>query len=332
MAGPLLRLVTGIGDGIHAFRADWGRRSGRIPTVVPFVGYGGRGWVRVLARVVLRKPGTDRFTSVRGWRSFTSIPVRDAAVTVEAGAATSIVRGDRGGIVDARVEADLPPEWSTVRLTVEGREAVELPVYVVDEDAEFGVVSDIDDTVMVTALPRPFLAAWNSFVLDEHARTPVAGMAVLYERLMRKHPGAPVVYLSTGAWNVVPTLTRFLGRNLYPRGPLLLTDWGPTTQHWFRSGPEHKRRALERLADEFPGIRWLLVGDDGQHDESIYGDFARRHPDAVRAVAIRQLTPGQAVLAGGRTPAGAHGGEPVPWVYAADGAGLSEQLAGLGLV
>ena len=332
MAGGLLSVVNGLGDGIHAFRAGWGRRSGRTPTVVPFIGYGGRGWIRVLGRVVLRKPGVDRFSSVRGWRSFTSIPVRAAAVTVDAGGASSVVRVDRGGILDARVDADLPPGWATVRLTVEGRDAVELPVYVVDEDAAFGLVSDVDDTVMVTALPRPFLAAWNSFVLDEHARTPVAGMAVLYERLMRKHPGAPVVYLSTGAWNVVPTLTRFLTRNLYPRGPLLLTDWGPTKEHWFRSGPEHKRRSLERLAEEFPGIRWLLVGDDGQHDESIYGDFARRHAEHVRAVAIRQLTPGQAVLAGGRSPAGAHGGEAVPWVYAPDGAGLSDQLGRLGLV
>src|SRR5690606_37833288 len=103
----------------------------------------------------------------------------------------------------------------------------------------------------------------------------------------RAHPGAPVVYLSTGAWNVVPTLTRFLTRNLYPRGPLLLTDWGPSPDHWFRSGPEHKRRSLERLAGEFPRIRWLLVGDDGQHDEAIYSDFVRRHPERVRAVAIR---------------------------------------------
>jgi phosphatidate phosphatase APP1 len=335
MAGRGLRLVTRIDDAVYRLRANWGRRAGRIPTVVPFVGYGGDGWIRVLGRVVLRKPGrapADRFTSVRGWRSFTSIPVRDAEVTVTALGTSGTVRADRGGVVDARFEVDLPAGWSTVRLAVDGHDGVDFPVFVVDESATFGVVSDVDDTVMVTALPRPFLAAWNSFVLDEHARTPVAGMAVLYERLVRANPEAPVVYLSTGAWNVVPTLTRFLSRNLYPRGPLLLTDWGPNQEHWFRSGPEHKRISLERLAREFPGIRWLLIGDDGQHDERIYGDFARRHPAHVRAVAIRRLTPGEAVLAGGRAPAESHEAQPVPWVYAPDGAGLSAQLAELGLL
>ncbi|GHF24675.1 App1 family protein [Pseudolysinimonas yzui] len=335
MAGPGLRLAIRIQDALYGMRASWGRRAGRVPTVVPFIGYGGEGWIRVLGRVVLRKPGrapADRFTSVRGWRSFTSIPARDAAVTVTAGDATGVVRADRGGVIDARFEVDLSPGWSTVRLSVDGHDGVDFPVFVVDPAAAFGVVSDVDDTVMVTALPRPFLAAWNSFVLDEHARTPVAGMAVLYERLVRAHPDAPVVYLSTGAWNVVPTLTRFLSRNLYPRGPLLLTDWGPNHERWFRSGPEHKRISLERLANEFPGIRWLLIGDDGQHDERIYGDFARRHPEHVRAVAIRRLTPGEAVLAGGRAPASERGRETVPWVYAPDGAGLSAQLDELGLL
>jgi phosphatidate phosphatase APP1 len=334
MAGPGLTIVTRVGDVIHGVREGWARRAGRVPTIVPFVGYGGSGWIRVLGRVVLRKPEPpgDRFQSVRGWRSFTSVPVRDADITVTAGATTGVGGADRGGVIDARVEIDLPPGWSSVQLSVAGGGSIELRVFVVDEDAEFGIVSDVDDTVMVTALPRPFLAAWNSFIINEHARTPVAGMAVLYERLTRANPGVPVVYLSTGAWNVVPTLTRFLSRNLYPRGPLLLTDWGPTKEHWFRSGPEHKRISLERLAAEFPRIRWLLIGDDGQHDPSIYADFAKRFPDHVRAVAIRQLTPGEAVLAGGRTPSPDHDENAAVWVYAPDGAGLSAQLGELGLL
>ena len=89
----------------------------------------------------------------------------------------------------------------------------------------------------------------------------------------------------------MPTLSRFLGRNLFPRGPLLLTDWGPTPDRWFRSGLDHKRTNLRRLAEEFPQLRWLLIGDDGQHDEELYGEFADDHPDHVSAVAIRQLTP-----------------------------------------
>jgi phosphatidate phosphatase APP1 len=195
------------------------------------------------------------------------------------------------------------------------------------------VVSDVDDTVMVTALPRPLLAAWHAFVLNEHSRRPTPGMPVLYERLVRANPLAPVVYLSTGAWNVAPSLTRFLARNLYPPGPLLLTDWGPTETSWFRSGSEHKRTSLERLAVEFPHLQWVLIGDDGQHDEQIYGDFVSRHPDRVVAVCIRQLSPAQAVLAGstGRQHGGPAGSS-VPWLYGADGSVFVQKLHELGLL
>jgi len=147
------------------------------------------------------------------------------------------------------------------------------------------------------------------------------------------HPGAPVIYLSTGAWNAAPALSRFLERNLYPMGPLLLTDWGPTHDRWFRSGKEHKLRELSRIAREFPEIKWVLVGDDGQHDEALYHEFATKHPDKVSAVAIRQLSVGQAVLVGGRSKARLHQGvSGVPWVYGPDGSTLREELKRLGLL
>jgi phosphatidate phosphatase APP1 len=323
-----------IEDAWHGWRERRGRRRGLVPTVIPFIGYGDPEWVRVLGRVVLRKPGAppmDRFTNIRGWRSFLSIPVNSVEVTVVAGDQRLMIRSDRGGVIDAAITVGLEPGWRSIRLAI-GGDDVEASVFIVERRCEFGIVSDVDDTVMVTALPRPLLAAWNTFVLDEHARRPVAGMAVLYTRMLHAHPGTPIVYLSTGAWNVAPTLTRFFERNLYPRGALLLTDWGPTHDRWFRSGPEHKAQNLERLATEFPTVRWLLVGDDGQHDERIYGEFAAAHPENVTAVAIRRLTPGEAVLAGGRTTAEAHAAGGVPWVYADDGAGLMEQLDGLGLL
>jgi phosphatidate phosphatase APP1 len=89
---------------------------------------------------------------------------------------------------------------------------------------------------------------------------------------------------------------------------------------------------LERLTREFPEIKWLLIGDDGQHDESIYGDFARQHPDRVAAVCIRQLSPGEAVLAGSSLRDRSPSNSPVPWLYASDGAGLADKLEDLGFL
>ncbi len=332
---PALRLPARLEDRFHRFRERRARRRGLTPVVMPYTGYGSTQWIRVLSRVLLAMPEAIddiRYRKIRGWRSFTSVPVGDITVLIGVDGVEHPVTADRGGVVDERLEVVLSPGWHTITLRTEESAPVEAPIFVVDPEATIGLVSDVDDTVMVTALPRPLLAAWNTFVLDEHARTPVAGMAVLFEKLVRDHPGSPVVYLSTGAWNVAPTLTRFLSRHLYPPGPLLLTDWGPTRDRWFRSGRAHKEESLLRLVEEFPHLRWILVGDDGQHDEDLYGSFAAAHPDRIAAIAIRQLSGGEAVLAGGRAKAGRHDEDDAIWVYAPDGAGLADEFARHGLL
>ena len=330
-------------DWLHEQRERSARRRGYRPTVIPFTGYGSTGWVRILCRVLLAHPGkksvhTQRRRSdgsdagIRGWRSFTSVPVKNTFVTVEVNGQKHRVQADRGGVVDTVIPVDLTPGWHVARLSAEESAVAEAPLFIVRPGVRHGIISDVDDTVMVTTLPRPLLAAWNTFILDEHARVPTPGMAVLLERLVAATPGAPVVYLSTGAWNVAPTLSRFLSRNLYPAGPLLLTDWGPTHDRLFRSGREHKRDNLRRLARQFPEITWILIGDDGQHDETLYNDFQQEFPGSVAAVAIRQLSPSEAVLAGGRSQAAATGTAESPWVYGPDGSSIANQLAEHGLL
>lgn len=326
---------------------------GWVPRVEPYTGYGAPGWVRVLGRTLLaprdvtprEAASQDRDTqerAVRGWRSFLTAQVPGTRVRVQVGGRVHEVTADRGGYLDAVLDSDLDPGWQTVTMTV-GDATVEAPVLVVGPEQRTAMVSDIDDTVMVTALPRPLLAAWNSLVLHQNARRVVPGMAGLYHRWQAAHPGAPTFYLSTGAWNVAPTLRRFLDRHRYPSGPLLLTDWGPTNTGWFRSGQEHKLQTLRRLISEFPQIRWVLVGDDGQHDPQIYGEIAAEHPDRVELVAIRQLSPTEQVLAHG-TPVATEGesaedvdrlvepGEGPLVVHGPDGNALALRLLDAGLL
>jgi phosphatidate phosphatase APP1 len=80
-------------------------------------------------------------------------------------------------------------------------------------------------------------------------------------------------------------------------------------------------------------VKWLLVGDDGQNDPKLYTEFASRRPDAVRAIAIRQLTAGEQVLSHGiplanddLVPAPTEGLS-APVVRASDGYGLARLVA-----
>ena len=276
---------------------------------------------RVLARVVMRDPGapaegplfrslpgnmaeardlalTSLLEVQRGWRLFIDLPVPFIPVTVTLGAASVRTRADRSGCVDVVLRGHgLPPGWHQATIRAAGS-TVTAAVLVVAPGPRLGVIADVDDTVMITHIPRALLATWNSMVKYTSARQPVPGMARMLTDVQTAHPGAPVFYVSTGAWNVLPTLRAFFERHGFPAGPKLLTAWGPTNTGWFRSGIEHKRTQFRRLLIDLPEVVWLLVGDDGQHDLLLYGELAREHRNRVAAIAIRQLTPAQQVLAG----------------------------------
>ncbi|GAB3821522.1 DUF2183 domain-containing protein [Tessaracoccus terricola] len=314
-------------------------RLGWQESVVAYTGFGTQDQIRVLARMVLRPPSqlgivqaATELINRRGWRNFINAALVDSPATVVIGEERVEVASDRGGYIDVRLRnPGLEPGWHSIQIEGSRGASTLAPVQVIDSEETFGIVSDIDDTIISTWLPRPLVAAWNSFVLTEQARQAVPGMARMYQQLLEQHPGAPIIFVSTGAWNTYPMVRRFIARHGIPDGAMLLTDWGPTNTGWFRKGPDHKRTCLRELARDLPNIRWLLVGDDGQHDPALYAEFASLQPEHVRARAIRQLTPGEHALAHGsltEPPGDEQNWSPdtAPEVRAPDGDGLADKL------
>lgn len=355
----LLALTSSVGEASSRILARALEEWGFIPGIVGFGGHGSTRRARILGRVIMERTADQRswLAERRGWRQFFDAQVPRQPVLVTVGRQRRITFADRGGYIDLTVEGHgLTPGWHDAWIQVlhegdlhtlgigEGeslttQDALRLsgqtghgsqriragkPVCVslriAGDNEKFGVVSDIDDTVMVTMLPRLLTAARHSFVDHVSSREAVPGMAgfltCLADMAHRQASAestlpqasaestvpqtsadsqqealhAPLIYLSTGAWNVVPALRDFLGRLNYPRGGFLMTDFGPSNTGWFRSGFEHKRRELRRLARMFPSMKWYLVGDDGQRDPEIYAEFAREHPENVAGIAIRSLS------------------------------------------
>ena len=311
-------------DAVRDALSTAARRRGWTPAVIGHPGYGSGGRARVLARVLLAPPGTDPAArrAVPGWQRFLTLESPDTDVVVTVAGREHRVRSDADGLLDATV--DLPPGLADVGAVRVGFRAgdrtAESVVHLASADAARGVVCDVDDTVLVTGIGHPLHAAWRTLVQPMRTREAVPGMATLLRELTAGAPHVPVVYLSNGPWNLAGPLARFLERNDLPPGALLLTDWGPRPDRWFRSGRQHKQAELRRLADDLPGVRWTLVGDTGEHDPQLYRAFAHERPDRVAAVLLRDVTGGRRVERVGQ----------VPVVLAPDCAALASALAELG--
>ena len=122
-----LPLITRFDDWVHARREKRALNRNMRATIIPAIGYGSQGWVRVLGRVLYLKDSTPPhlqlsspdvvLSRVRGWRSFTSVHVPYEEITVSVdGETLGTVTADRGGVIDTRVKADLTPGWQTCLL------------------------------------------------------------------------------------------------------------------------------------------------------------------------------------------------------------------------
>lgn len=190
-------------------------------------------------------------------------------------------------------------------------------------DARFGIISDVDDTILQTGVQRVGRMILQTLTGSSLTRTPFPGAVELYRDLAAG--GNPVFYVSSSPWNLHAFLLGFLRHRGFPLGPVLLRDLLGT---W--AGREQKHDRIREVLDLHPDLRFVLLGDSGEHDPAIYADIVREHPGRVLAVYIREvrLDPGDGRV---EEVSDAWGSE-VPFVLAADSDAVRRHARGLGLL
>ena len=94
--------------------------------------------------------------------------------------------------------------------------------------AQFGVISDIDDTVVHSNVTSKLRMILTVALSNARTRKPFKGVAAFYRAL---HAGVnPVFYVSKSPWNLYAPLVEYLEVQGLPLGPLLLRDFGFRTE------------------------------------------------------------------------------------------------------
>jgi phosphatidate phosphatase APP1 len=178
----------------------------------------------------------------------------------------------------------LNADGQTVRAV--GRVSVPLP------SAAFGIISDLDDTVITTNVTNRLRMFLTVALLNEYTRMPFKGVAAFYRALQKGAGGAennPIFYVSSSPWNLYPFLTEFLKLHNIPLGTLFLKDFGSHTI--FNSGDHaaHKIKSIESILNAYPDLPFVLIGDSGEKDPEIYGEIVRKYPKRIRTIYIRSI-------------------------------------------
>jgi phosphatidate phosphatase APP1 len=192
---------------------------------------------------------------------------------------------DRRGYFFLEIKAEAAPGWNAVDLELVGKPGIRATgrVLVPSAEAEFGVVSDIDDTIVYSNVLSKLRMILSLAFSNARTRKPFKGVGAFYRAL---HRGVnPVFYVSKSPWNLYVPLVEYLEVQRLPLGPLVLRDFG------LRMRKNHKCEAIDAILRTYPALRFILIGDSGEEDPEIYAEIVRRHPQRIRAIYIRSVDP-----------------------------------------
>ena len=307
-----VRLVAGVEAAVDRVRHGTAARTDtRHARVVPYDGYGTPRLLTVLGRVLRNPPvGPSRAEAtvwenlVDTYRRFETDEVPAARVRVAAGGSQREIVADEEGHLLCRLALDQPlPDdglWHDVTYTLLSPVATEAPatmvgrVLIPSATASFGVISDVDDTVVQTDVRQMARMARTIVFGNARTRLPFPGVAAFYRALAAGTAAGgpnPLFYVSSSPWNLYELLVEFLELQGIPHGPLLLRDWGIQAHELLPTGHgSHKQAAIRRILESYPALPFVLVGDSGQEDPEIYASIVHDHPGRILAIYIRDVT------------------------------------------
>lgn len=305
----LLRVLSAFEAAFDWLKRNILHRNGRNTAVhiFPYVGFGNHSKLHLRGRVVQNHRVREASADDSNWRNlkniyyrFESDEIPYAQVTAHYNDQTVTLDADDEAYFEMQLALDAPADeqsiWQEVELTYanEGRQASATGLVLTPpKSAQFGVISDLDDTVIRTGVTNLLALMRNVFFNNSHTRLPFPGVAAFYNALQNgtdKKIFNPIFYVSNSPWNLYDLLYEFFELRGIPLGPIYLRDIGLTPNYLIASD-KHKHQTIQRLLEFYPDLPFILIGDSGEHDADIYLDIVQSYPGRIPAVYIRDVEP-----------------------------------------
>lgn len=160
------------------------------------------------------------------------------------------------------------------------------------KNAKFGVISDIDDTILHTGVVSSlkWRVILNTFFKRAEKRIPLEGAADFYHLLHQGKSGKdtnPIFYVSHSPWNLYRYLELFLTGNNFPKGPILLRSFSDFTKR--KHEKPQKQIEVENILKTYPDLSFILIGDSGEKDADVYMEISEEYPNQIAAIYLRSV-------------------------------------------
>lgn len=158
----------------------------------------------------------------------------------------------------------------------------------VTEPEGISVISDIDDTIKHSGIGNGAKDIFrNVFIRELHDLT-IEGVKEWYGSMAQRD--VQFHYVSNAPWQLYPVLTSFFALAGLPKGTYHLKQYNGMLQGIFEPVAERKKGTLDKIMQDFPKRRFILVGDSGEADLELYTEIVLANPGRVLGVFIRDVS------------------------------------------
>ncbi len=172
---------------------------------------------------------------------------------------------------------------------VEYEETATAQVLITNQQDNFGIISDVDDTIIKSSAMNTFKKL--KIMLTQNARNRVAfeGVEKFYQRLTCNGKN-PLFFVSGSSWNLYDMLVTFCRHQNIPDAPFFLRNLGLTAEQWLKQDTSpYKKAYITQLLKLYTRMPFILIGDSGQKDPEIYTELNREFPGRIKAIYIRHV-------------------------------------------
>lgn len=229
-------------------------------------------------------------------RRFQAKPFKWTSVDIRINGSTKRVRTNKRGYFTCEFEHNLnDPGWHPYEVYWKRNDKSYQSEFYISNESETGVISDIDDTLLVSHSTR-FLRKLRLLLFkNAHSRRTIPYIKKLYNHLVdlnNQDDPKDYFYVSNSEWNLYDFLNDFFAIHELPKGVFFLQNLKKGLRDLVSSGKvnnNHKLTSIEFLLRFYPNKNYILVGDSGQHDMEIYAKVADQYRDRIQGVIIRRL-------------------------------------------
>lgn len=159
-----------------------------------------------------------------------------------------------------------------------------------------GIISDIDDTFLVSYTENPLKKLYHLLFRNVNSRKVFKDVVPHYQALSQSGRTTngeqnAFFYVSSSEWNLYRFLVKFTEIHQLPKAVLLLKDIKSSLADFIwtgRGGHNHKFEKIKHILEFYPNLQYVLMGDDSQKDPFLYEAICKIFPVNVKAVYIRQ--------------------------------------------